>query len=278
MRHGGQVHNLLGVGLGEHGEAGLAGGVNVAVVAEDVQRLGGDGTGRNVKDAGQAFGCDLVHVGDHQQKTLGGGEGGGDGAGAQRTVHRAGSAGLGLHLNNLDLVAEDVLQPRRAPLVDGVGHRARRGDGVDSSHIGKRICHMRRRGIAIHRLFGSWHFSSSVYMRRTAGRNRPAPGIQHPHTPKEAPARPGGESLALHPFVYRNPFFRRGARLAGADRPAYKRCLLVVILPNRKAFRKVGLHRMLHEFLVENLSFCRFPCGVRQDCPQGSCRNPPDFV
>ena len=163
VRHGGQVHNFLGVGLRQHRKAGLAGGVDVAVVAEDVQRLGGDGTGRNVKDAGQALGCDLVHVGDHQQKALRGGEGGGDGAGAQRTVHSAGRAGLGLHLDNLDLVAKDVLQARGAPLVNGVGHGAGGGDGVDGSNVGKRIRYMRGRGIAIHGLFRSRHFSSSVY-------------------------------------------------------------------------------------------------------------------
>ena len=48
--------------------------------------------------AGQLLAGDLVHVGDHQQQALGGGVGGGQGAGGQRAVHRAGGAGLGLHL------------------------------------------------------------------------------------------------------------------------------------------------------------------------------------
>ena len=163
--HGGQVHNFLGVGLAQHGETGLTGGVNVAVVTEDVQGLGGDGTGRHVKDAGQLLGCDLVHVGDHQQQTLGSGEGGGDGTGSERTVHSTGGTGFGLHLNNLDLVAEDVLQTCGTPLVNSVGHRAGGGDRIDSSYIGKRISYMRSRGIAIHRLFCSGHFSSSVFIR-----------------------------------------------------------------------------------------------------------------
>ena len=163
--NGRQVHDLLRVALGQHGKAGLTNGHNVAVVTEDVQGLGSNGTGRNVKDAGQLLSGDLVHVGDHQQKTLGSGKGGGDGTGTERTVDSACGAGLGLHLNNLDLVAEDVLQACSAPLVNGVGHGAGGGDGVDGSHIGECISYMRRSGIAVHRLFSSGHFLSSVFIR-----------------------------------------------------------------------------------------------------------------
>ena len=106
---GGQVHDFLGVGLGQHGKAGLAAGHNVGVVAEDVQRVGGHGTGGHVEHGGQQLAGDLVHVGDHQQQALGSGVGGGQGAGGQRAVHGAGSAGLRLHLDDLHGGAEDVL-------------------------------------------------------------------------------------------------------------------------------------------------------------------------
>ncbi len=79
------------------------------MITEDVQGLGSNGTGGNIEHAGQLLSSDLVHVGDHQQQALRSGEGGGDSTGTQRAVHSAGSAGLGLHLDDLDLVAEDVL-------------------------------------------------------------------------------------------------------------------------------------------------------------------------
>ena len=157
MGHGAQVHDLLHVALAQHGKAGLTAGHHVGVVAEDVQRLGGHGTGGDVEHAGQLLRRDLVHVGDHQQQTLGRGVGGGQSAGAQRTMHCAGSASLGLHLHDLDLCAENVLQAVGAPLVNKVGHGRGRGDGVDGSDFGKRIAHMRGCVIAIHGFHFSYH-------------------------------------------------------------------------------------------------------------------------
>ena len=157
MRHGGQIHDLLHVALAQHGEAGLTAGHHVGVVAEDVQRLGGHGTGGDVEHAGQLLCRDLVHVGDHQQQTLGRGVGGGQRTCAQRAVDSAGSARLGLHLHHLDLGAEDVLQAVGTPLIHEVRHGAGRGDGVDGCYLGKRIADMRRGVIAIHGLHFSYH-------------------------------------------------------------------------------------------------------------------------
>ena len=139
VRDGGQVHDLLDVALGEHGEAGLTAGHDVGVVAEDVQRVRGNGTGRDMKHARQLLGCDLVHVGDHEQQALGSRVGGGQGTGGQRAVHGTGGAALGLHLAHLHLRAEDVLPTGRRPLVDQVGHGAGRGDGIDAGNLRERI-------------------------------------------------------------------------------------------------------------------------------------------
>ena len=109
VRDQGHVHHFLDAGGAEHGPAGLARGHHVLVIAEDRQGAGGDGAGGDMEDGGGALAGDLVHVRDHQQESLAGGERRGQGAGGQRSVDRARGSGLGLHLDDLRHRAEDVL-------------------------------------------------------------------------------------------------------------------------------------------------------------------------
>ena len=157
MGHGRQVHDLLHVALAQHGKAGLAAGHDVGVVTEDVQRLSGHSTGGDVEHGGQLLGCDLVHIGDHQQQTLRGGVGGGQRTCAQRAVNCTGGTGFRLHLHHLDLRAEDVLQAVGGPLVHEVRHGGRRGDGVDGCNLRERIGNVRRCVVAIHGFHFSFH-------------------------------------------------------------------------------------------------------------------------
>ena len=183
MSHGRQIHNFLHAALDQHCEAGLAACHNVAVITEDVQGLGSNGTCRNIEHAGQLLRSDLVHVGDHQQQALRSGEGGGNSTCTQRAVHCAGCAGLRLHLDDLDLIAEDVLLTCCRPLVHRVSHRRRRGNGVDGSHVRVGICYMSGSGIAIHGLLCSRHFSSSIVQNLVPfarGNMRPG-GAGEPH-------------------------------------------------------------------------------------------------
>ena len=145
-----QIHDFLHVGLAQHGKTGLTAGVDVGVVTEDVQRLSSDGTGGDVENCGQQLTGDLVHIGDHQQQTLGGGVSGGQSTGSQRAVDSTGGTGLGLHLDDLDGVAEDVLPTGGRPLIHVVSHGAGRGDGVDASDLGKGIADVGGSGIAVH--------------------------------------------------------------------------------------------------------------------------------
>ena len=158
--HGAQVHDLLHIGFGQHGKAGLAAGHHVRVVAEDVQALGGHGTGRHVEDTRQQLAGDLVHVGDHQQQALGCGVGGGQSARRQRAVDSAGGTGLRLHFDDLDGGAEDVFLALGRPLVHIVGHGAGRRDGVDTGYLGKRVADIGRRVVAVHGLEFSSHRES----------------------------------------------------------------------------------------------------------------------
>ena len=174
VRHGSEVHDLLDVALSEHGEAGLAAGHDVGVIAEDVKGVGGDAAGGHVEDARQALARDLVHVRDHEQKTLRGGVGGGQRARDERAVDGARGAGLGLHLNDVHLRAKDVLLALGCPLVDMVGHGAGRRDRVDTRNLGKRIRYVCGRLVAVHGLELTRHIplSSRVGIQTPAAPSR----------------------------------------------------------------------------------------------------------
>ena len=150
MCNGGQIHDFLRVGLAEHGEAGLTAGHDVGMIAENVQRMGRDGTSRDVEHAGQLLRRDLVHIRDHQQQTLRRRIGGRQSACAEGAVNRTGRTGLRLHLGNLDAGAEDVLQTCGRPLVDKVRHRGGRRNGINTGDLGICIGYVSRGIIAVH--------------------------------------------------------------------------------------------------------------------------------
>ncbi len=160
VRDGREVHDLLDAALGEHGEAGLTAGHDVGVVAEDVQGMARHGTGGDMEHRRQALARDLVHVGDHEQQALRRGVRRGQSASAKRAVDGTGGASLGLHLDNLNGGAEDVLLASSCPLVDIVGHGAGRGDRVNARHLSKRIRHVRRGVVTVHGLKLTSHILS----------------------------------------------------------------------------------------------------------------------
>ena len=145
----GQVHDLLDGGGGDHGKAGLTAGHDVALVAEDGQGVGGQGPGGHVEHAGQQLAADLIHVGDHQEQALRSREGGGQRAALEGAVDRAGSAALGLHLGDADLLAEQIDPAVGSPVVGHLRHGRRRGDGVNCGNVGKCVSHMACRGVPV---------------------------------------------------------------------------------------------------------------------------------
>ena len=186
---GRKVHDLLDGALGEHGETGLAAGHVVGVIAEDVERVGGDGAGRDVEDARQALARDLVHVRDHEQKTLRSRVGGGEGTSAQGAMHGTGGAGLGLHLDHVHGRAEDVLLTLSGPLVDMVGHGAGRRDGIDSRHLGVRVRNVRGGPVAVHRFeLAICHIPLSSRTRYIRRRGQADPGLYMRTAPRGAPS------------------------------------------------------------------------------------------
>ena len=154
---GAEVHRFLHARRAEEREPGLPTCVDVRVVAEDRERMGGQGSCRHVDDAGEQLARDLIHVRDHQQQALGSGVGGGQGTGRQRAVHSAGGTALRLHLTDPDRLAEQVLPAVRTPHIGNLGHDRRRGDRVDRRNLGKGIGYMRGSVVAVHGLHLSCH-------------------------------------------------------------------------------------------------------------------------
>ena len=161
MRYRAEVHDFLHVALAEHSETGLTAGQHVGMVAEDIQRVTGHGTCRDMEHAGQQLAGDFIHIGNHEQQTLRGRVGGGHSARGQGAMHGAGRASLGLHLTDLDGGAEDILLTSSGPLIDQICHGRRRGDGVNPGHLGKRVADVCSGVIAVHGLELSCHKCTS---------------------------------------------------------------------------------------------------------------------
>ena len=153
----GEVHDFLnGVGA-EHGETGLANGHDVGMVAENGKALAGQGAGGDVEDRTGQFAGDLVHVRDHQKKTLGGREGRGQSAGGKGAVDSAGGAAFRLQLGNAGNSAPDVRLIGSGFSVGDFAHRRRRRDRVNGDHFVRGVRHMSGSGIAVHTLFFASH-------------------------------------------------------------------------------------------------------------------------
>ena len=135
----GEIGNFLhGVG-GKHGPSGGAAGHYIRMVAEDGERVRGQGAGGDMHGGRGEFTGDLEHVGDHEQEALRGGEGGSESTGLQCAVQRAGSAALALQFLHDGQCAPDIFLSLRAPLIGPLGHGGRGGDGVDGDDFGETI-------------------------------------------------------------------------------------------------------------------------------------------
>ena len=150
MRDGREVHDLLDARLGEHGAARLACGHDILVVAEDVQGVGSECARGDVEDARQQLAGYLVEIRDHQQEALGSRVRRRQCTGLQRAVHSAGSAGLGLQLDDLDLLAEEILRSLGSHFIYMLSHRRGRRDRVDRRDVGESIGDVGGSCVAVH--------------------------------------------------------------------------------------------------------------------------------
>ena len=104
----GHVHGFLNGVRREQGEAGGAAEHYVRVVTEDGERMGCYGSGADMKCSRREFACDFIHVGDHEQQTLRGGEGRRQGARLERAMHRSCGAAFALHFDDVGDAAPDI--------------------------------------------------------------------------------------------------------------------------------------------------------------------------
>ena len=133
----------------EHGEAGLAASHDVGVVAENRQRMRGDTARRHVHGERRQLSGDLVHIGYHQEQSLGGREGRGEGAGLERAMRCARGAGFGLHFDYVRDVAPEVFPALVRPLVGELAHGRTGSNRIDGDHLADAVRDRCRRLVAI---------------------------------------------------------------------------------------------------------------------------------
>ncbi len=104
--------------------------------------MGRQRTCRHVEHGREHLTCYLVHVGNHEQQPLRGGECRGQSACLQRTVHGSSRPGLALHLGDLDGLAPKVLLAVSSPLVHVLRHCGGRRDRVDCGMLAEQVCYV----------------------------------------------------------------------------------------------------------------------------------------
>jgi hypothetical protein len=68
--NGTEVHNFLNVRRAKHSKTCLTASIDIGVVTEDVKSVRSYASCGNVDNAREKLACDLIHIGDHQEKTL----------------------------------------------------------------------------------------------------------------------------------------------------------------------------------------------------------------
>ena len=89
-----EIHNFLRVIGAKHCITGLAAGINIRMIAENIQRMGRYAACRYMNYRRKKLTGDLIHIRDHEKKTLRRRVSGCERTGGKRAVNCAGSAAL----------------------------------------------------------------------------------------------------------------------------------------------------------------------------------------
>jgi hypothetical protein len=161
VRDGGEILRLLNGSRSEQSPAGRADRHDVAVIAEDRQRMRGHRARGHVKDRRRELAGDLVHVRNHEEQALAGGEGGRLRPRLQGAMNGARRAPFALHVDDRRHGAPDVPAPLGRPPIGQLPHRRGRRDGIDCDHLTQLIRDVRGGFVAVHRHPWSVHRRSS---------------------------------------------------------------------------------------------------------------------
>ena len=172
VSNGAEIHTFLRIVGAEHRVTCLTAGIDVGVVAEDGKCVAGQRTSGYVDNAGEQLARHFVHVGDHQEQALRSGVGGSERTCRERAVNSTCCAALRLHLSNLNFSSEKVFQTVCRVLVGQVSHYGRRGDGIDSSNIGKRVGNVSDSAVTIHGFHFSCHWFRPPYKSTRLNRGK----------------------------------------------------------------------------------------------------------
>ena len=191
LRHQRQIVGLLHRGRGQQRETRLAHRHHIGVIAEDRQPLRRQRASGHVQHHRGQLAGDLVHVRDHQQQPLGGGERRRQRTALQRTVQRARRPRLALHLHHRRHGAPHVGLPVARPFVRQLGHRRGRRDRVDAADLVAPVGDRRRRLVAVDR--GAHQLGSSIAAGRAtnaSGASARSPGTSRSNAPGTARSTP----------------------------------------------------------------------------------------
>ena len=153
-----KVHNFLWVWFSEHCSTCLTAGINVWMITEDVQRLCSNTACSNMEYTRKLFSSNLVHVRNHQEKTLWSCKCSSKCTRCKWTVNCTCGTGFWFHFDNLYLVTEDVFLTTCRPVINPVSHWWWRSDWINTGNFCKGISNVCGSLVTIHRLFLSGHF------------------------------------------------------------------------------------------------------------------------
>ena len=145
-----QIHNFLRIRFSKHCNASLATSINVRMITKNVQCLSSNTACSNMEYTRKLFSSNLVHIRNHQKKTLRSCESCCQCTRCQRTVYSTSSTSFRFHFDYFYFFTENIFLAICRPVVNPVSHWRRRSDRINTSYFSKSICNVSCSLVSIH--------------------------------------------------------------------------------------------------------------------------------